>query len=776
MIIKKLDIENFGKFKNKSIEFEDGFNLIQGKNGDGKSTIMSFLSMIFYGKSGADKSSDILKSTRKKYTPWNGLKMAGAVEFESGGEDYRVYKEFKKSQTSDKTRITKIQSSENIDIPASSEVGSMFFDMSIDEFERSVFIGKSGGFSSDGSSNSLAMRIANLTVSGDENISQNEVLSRLASAKEELVSKNQKKGLLTEARNTLEELLTQRDNALSLQKSQQELATRITNLENEIDELENTLKNIDISKDIDNAKRQLKTFSLLRDKIFLRKEKEHYLERYSSDLCFLRRKADECKEIQNEISEFLSKIHDNSEKEIISDSELEFLKSISAKIEKLEQKQGLLTSKIIPLQKEYDEEVSTLRKTHVFRQILSALAGLVSVFCGFFINKFFFLLLIPLVVGIELLFKIRMSANNEIIKNIKTKLDAALDEFSEYLNDSVSTNHLSAVIDRELHLNRTELSSRLKEFSCLSLAELNEKINLKHTSEAETLKGLRNKFVSAILPLKKAENYEDAYSIYVDISQNLNEISDILHDIETISGTSGIKDTSISSVNENIEKSENFIKNTNHETSTMDKDEVSAALREKRTFLNTLYGMLQKPETSLTEINGMIEGANQKVELLNSRYLSICLAEETLARAASDAQKGLGSYLSKRTSEYLSKISSGKYSDVLVSLELNVETKSSADTSFHEWKYFSNGEIDKLYLALRLAATDIIAEKHQPLPIFIDDILSQYDDEAVLETLNFLKSYIESANSSTQILFFTCHNHITEMAEKVFPKINKISL
>ena len=77
---------------------------------------------------------------------------------------------------------------------------------------------------------------------------------------------------------------------------------------------------------------------------------------------------------------------------------------------------------------------------------------------------------------------------------------------------------------------------------------------------------------------------------------------------------------------------------------------------------------------------------------------------------------------------------------------------------------------------MRLAATDIIAEKHQPLPIFIDDILSQYDDEAVLETLNFLKSYIESANSSTQILFFTCHNHITEMAEKVFPKINKISL
>ena len=49
MIIKSLEIISFGKFKNKTIDFDDGLNVICGDNESGKSTIMSFIYAMLYG-------------------------------------------------------------------------------------------------------------------------------------------------------------------------------------------------------------------------------------------------------------------------------------------------------------------------------------------------------------------------------------------------------------------------------------------------------------------------------------------------------------------------------------------------------------------------------------------------------------------------------------------------------------------------------------------------------------------------------------------------------
>ena len=59
MKIDSIYIESFGKFKNYKLDFKDGMNIIYGDNEAGKSTIMAFIEMMFYGRTAQEKSTDV---------------------------------------------------------------------------------------------------------------------------------------------------------------------------------------------------------------------------------------------------------------------------------------------------------------------------------------------------------------------------------------------------------------------------------------------------------------------------------------------------------------------------------------------------------------------------------------------------------------------------------------------------------------------------------------------------------------------------------------------
>jgi uncharacterized protein YhaN len=73
----------------------------------------------------------------------------------------------------------------------------------------------------------------------------------------------------------------------------------------------------------------------------------------------------------------------------------------------------------------------------------------------------------------------------------------------------------------------------------------------------------------------------------------------------------------------------------------------------------------------------------------------------------------------------------------------------------------SDGSCDQLYLALRLASLEHYFESHAPVPFIVDDVLLSFDDEragAALSALNEL-------SAKTQIVFFTHHRHLVELAK-----------
>jgi uncharacterized protein YhaN len=77
----------------------------------------------------------------------------------------------------------------------------------------------------------------------------------------------------------------------------------------------------------------------------------------------------------------------------------------------------------------------------------------------------------------------------------------------------------------------------------------------------------------------------------------------------------------------------------------------------------------------------------------------------------------------------------------------------------------STGTRDQLYLALRLASIRHLATQREPLPLILDDILVHFDDERARAALVTLADF--AATTPVQVLFFTHHQRLCELAEAV---------
>lgn len=77
----------------------------------------------------------------------------------------------------------------------------------------------------------------------------------------------------------------------------------------------------------------------------------------------------------------------------------------------------------------------------------------------------------------------------------------------------------------------------------------------------------------------------------------------------------------------------------------------------------------------------------------------------------------------------------------------------------------SEGTRYQLYLALRIASLEHYLEHREPVPLVVDDILISFDDERSAAALDVLAEL----SRKTQVIFFTHHRHLVEIAERRLP-------
>lgn len=777
MLIKRLELRSFGKFKNKTVALSDGFNLIYGDNGAGKTTIMDFIRLMFYGRCGSDRSRDISKSPRKKYMPWDGSPMSGAAEFEYAGHTYLLSRTFGKTPSADSVTLFDVTRGENIpvdDVNFKDSIGARFFGMELDEFERTVFISDRIGSDSAYSGSALAMKISNLSISGDESISEKAVSDRLSAAKETLVSKSGKKGLLVDSRAELDRLRGEYARESDLLDRQLELAESIERTRAELAALESAAAAAGAADRLAASRRELKAYIYIEEKYRaldkslteLRSSVRGFGDTGGVDGANGKNCADsgafsEVSASKAALSAFEPRLAECRllKARVDSDTSAEHTMSDGGANSGIPRTGGATadtsqtgganvgganidsTKGDIPQASDANADTSGANSTD--GGVASTITDTYNASKGTKPGSRR---------GSTRRTDAVYSASSAVLLVIGI-LAAAAGYFYKPAFYIIGSLLLAAALGCFFAARRkaniyTRADITAAERLCRAVGAM---CGAKFDSAAAASRALGT--VSAA--------YENACAA--------------LRDICTAAEASGISDFAPNTVKCRVAELNDIIGAFPATGASAARyDELNAKIREKRGFLEELSLKFTPPRVSLRELETRISESERQTREYERQYKSLCTANEVMREAIEETRSGLGTRLSMKTREYLEKMSEDSARSAVVSQNLEVHFLPQNSTEYRDSKSLSCGQAARVYLALRLAAADIAAIGGDSVPLFLDDPFSQYDEKSCRAAAAFLGNYLRESPASAQALFFTCHKNIEKIIGDTIPSVSKI--
>ena len=139
---------------------------------------------------------------------------------------------------------------------------------------------------------------------------------------------------------------------------------------------------------------------------------------------------------------------------------------------------------------------------------------------------------------------------------------------------------------------------------------------------------------------------------------------------------------------------------------------------------------------------------------LCEEYDAISLAVDTLRAADSELQSRFSPQLGKLAAQYMSFMTGGRYSDVLINRDFSASAKTQDDAVARDSEYLSAGTLDLMYLAVRLAVCELAMPAGETCPLIIDDALVNLDEERLRQAMALLRELARSR----QIILFTCRD------------------
>ena len=114
----------------------------------------------------------------------------------------------------------------------------------------------------------------------------------------------------------------------------------------------------------------------------------------------------------------------------------------------------------------------------------------------------------------------------------------------------------------------------------------------------------------------------------------------------------------------------------------------------------------------------------------------------------------------RRTSGLFSELTGGRYRHVVTELTSPGEVFAENDEGTRaEAGKLSRGTREQLYLAFRLALVEELADRRGPLPLLVDDILVNFDQERTELAVRVFQRFAQKH----QVLAFTCHPHVVAL-------------
>ena len=201
MRLLELHIDGFGKFHDRTISFNDGINIIYGKNEAGKSTLHTFIRGMLFGiERGRGRAAK--NDLYTKYEPWeNSGTYEGWLRLEKDGTIYRIERRFRKENKSLKI-INETKGLEEEATPAF--VSSLLDGLTETMYNNTISIGQLKSATEDGMVTELKNYIANMNTTGNISLNITKATAFLRNQKRSLEA-----GLIPEASREFTSLLAE---------------------------------------------------------------------------------------------------------------------------------------------------------------------------------------------------------------------------------------------------------------------------------------------------------------------------------------------------------------------------------------------------------------------------------------------------------------------------------------------------------------------------------------------------------------------------------------
>ncbi len=698
----------FGKLSQQTITLKPGLNIIEAPNEWGKSTWCAFLMAMLYGIDTGSRSKTGFLADKEHYAPWSGAPMSGRMDILWNGREITIERQNKNRIPMGEVKAFETHTGVPVPELAVAMPGQVLLGVERSVFARAGFLKLSEMPVTE--DESLRRRLNELVTTGDESGASDDLAQRLRNLKNKC--RFNKKGLLPE----LETQQAENDQKLQQLESLQYNIRAITQRQKELEEHGRLLEN----------HKQALQYS--QHKLYAQKLTAAQMQRDAAKQNLLQAEKElENLPSQETIRQELSRLQQLRDTRDSLHTKAQLLPQLPPVPETAAAFRGKDPTQAFT---DAQSDAKKLQELKTYKGVALWIAG------GVFLAIAILLLLIsqPIFAGVLLLCGVIcfvLAAGKK--KKLQGKMAALLEKYYGIPAD------------------RWEQEARAY---AAAQQNYNEILADRQQKMADLTRGLdeNTRAIAAITGEMSLSQYEEVCRSRLQTYTQLQEKQRTLQQAEEVL-------QALSGAGEQVAPPQ-FADTLTY--SAEDTEKYLTANAAEQQMLRQRLGQSQGQMETLGSAESLLARKQQlqsRIETLEQYYRALTRAQETLVQATQELQRRFAPKLSQRAQELFGRMTGQRYRRLSLCQDLSVEAGAEGENTLRGTLWRSDGTVDQLYLALRLA----VAEELTPeAPLVLDDALVRFDDTRLKAALEILRE----ASETKQVILFTCQSREKDIIER----------
>ena len=705
----------FGKLEHQVLTLEPGLNIIEAPNEWGKSTWCAFLISMLYGIDTRSKTTRYQLADKERYLPWSGAPMEGRMDLNWNGRDITIERRSKGRVPLGEFRAYETHTGLEVSELTAENCGYQLLGVEKDVFTRSGFLRFSDLPVTE--DEQLRSRLNALVTTGDESGNAELLEQKLKELKNRC--RYNKSGLIPQLRLRKESIEQQLQEWESLDQQTQQLQEQIHTVEQQIRQLKNhkvALRHQAVQEHS----------ALLQEAKIAQEEAKSRFESLRDQAEIMPSRDIAATNIQEltQLQENLAAIR-IEEQMLPNDSTMPRLPQGF---------QGCTARQAVMQAYRHRDELNSLYPKGRALSSIATFMGAFFLLFGVFLLIFEYFLLSAMAAGFGVLFLIIGLMSLGTGKKRLLLFQKRQEELTMLYG---SSNPDTWIATAETYAQEWEAYANSDD-DCTQLRALLR-------SRAETL-------VAKSTMLTGGKGLSAALEYWNDILSLWQAC-----------------DNARSAYDQAVKQYQNLLLLTTDSPAPTEEDTLTCSEAQTEELLSQANGRLRQLLSKLGQYQGYADSLGNRETLkeeqstleqrllqLEKTYAALELAQKALEEATAQLQRRFAPRISRSAQQILSQLTGGRYTRLTLSQDFSLQAGAQDEDVLRSRHWRSDGTVDQLYLALRLA---VARELTPDAPLVLDDAMVRFDNVRLRSALDILKLEAQSK----QVIIFTCRGREREL-------------